>query len=194
MNIEARFAVAKKLAFENALRLFEDASLLFENNRYSSAFALAATCFEEVGKLHVVDRVCDSICLNPDSVGDFSSMSFCGPLLADHVHKQSTALFDALSLSTEERDRLIAWVSTGGLETERRIALYVELSAQSVDSPERVSKGKTGRLLKLCYDALLNSAELAFNGFDAMPSAKAEWQAAEGIKRVEVAMARCHDA
>jgi AbiV family abortive infection protein len=134
-RIEACLALFKKSAFENAVRLFEDASLLFQSRRFPSALALAVTSFEELGKMHVIDRGCDvidhgcdGICLNPDAFDDIYETYFMAPWLTDHLHKQRQALFDALDLMPDQEKTLSPWVNSGGLENERRIALYVEMT------------------------------------------------------------------
>lgn len=43
------------LALENALRLHNDAILLFKNKRYASAFALSIISQEEIGKMHMIN-------------------------------------------------------------------------------------------------------------------------------------------
>lgn len=189
-GIEARLALFKRSAFENAVRLFEDASLLFQSRRFPSAFALAVTSFEELGKMHVIDRGCDVICLNPDSFNEIYEMYFTGPWLTDHLHKQRQALFDALNLTPDQEKTLWAWVDSGGLENERRIALYVDMTDRSVKSVDRITEAKAKRVLDLCYSGLVDSAELAFNGVGAEPSAKVDWLAATAIKQIEAAHAR----
>jgi AbiV family abortive infection protein len=190
MRVEARLALFKRLVFKNAIRLFEDASLFFQARRFPSAFALAVTSFEELGKMHLIDRGCDAICLNPNRFDELYQGYFTGPWLTDHLHKQRRALFDALELTPDEDPTLWAWVHSGGLENERRIALYVEMTSGSVFSTDRVSEAKAKRVLELCYDGLRNSAELAFNGFAAMPSDKGDRLAATAIKQIEAAHAR----
>jgi AbiV family abortive infection protein len=132
MSVEARLALFKRSAFENAVRLFDDPSLLFQGRRFPSAFALAVTSFEELGKMHLIDRGCDAICLNPEAFDQIYEMHFTGPWLTDHLHKQRRALFDALHLTPDQEKTLLAWVDSGGLENERRIALYVELAFNGV--------------------------------------------------------------
>jgi AbiV family abortive infection protein len=55
----------KEQAFRNATRLFRDTALLYASARYPSAFVLAVAAYEEIGKVHVIDRACDAMCLNP---------------------------------------------------------------------------------------------------------------------------------
>ncbi len=194
MSTEAHLAQFKKSAFENAVRLFDDASLLFQSRRFPSAFALAVTSFEELGKMHLIDRGCDAICLNPDAFDQLYEMYFRGPWLTDHLHKQRRALFDALNLAPDHEQALSAWVHSGGLENDRRIALYVEMTQKSIHTADRITRAKAKRVLDLCHSGLVTSAELAFNGFAAIPSAKADWQAAIAVKQIEDAHARCSDA
>lgn len=188
-GIEARLALFKKSAFENAVRLFQDASQLFQSRRFPSAFALAVTSFEELGKMHVIDRGCDAICLNPDAFDQIYEMYFTGPWLTDHLHKQRCALFDALDRAFDQ-EKTLAWVDSGGLENERRIALYVEMTNRSVNSVDRITEAKAKRVLDLCYSGLVDSAKLAFNGVGAEASAKVDWLAATAIKQIEAAHAR----
>jgi AbiV family abortive infection protein len=47
----------------NAIHLFCDGCTLFRNKSYSSANALAILSLEELGKLQMVDHICDDIYL-----------------------------------------------------------------------------------------------------------------------------------
>lgn len=58
------FSELKFEAYRNAACLFRDGCTLYGAGSYASAYALAVLSFEEVGKVHGIDRVCDAICLN----------------------------------------------------------------------------------------------------------------------------------
>lgn len=189
-DVSQRLATFKRLAFENAVRLFADASILFENGRYPSAFALAATSFEELGKMHFIDRGCDSISLN--GLDGIYQIYFKGSVLKEHRRKQEYAFIDALD--PKLRDSLFPWFEGGGLEAARRTALYVEMVDDAVASTNRITKAKAKQVLDMCYSALLGSAELAFNGFDAMPTAKRDWLAEKAIEEIEKIYTKCRGA
>ena len=71
--------------YTNAVRLFIDACTLYKKRSYASSFALAILSFEELGKLEMVDHICDDISINPDSnPQDFLNHLFSRPMFFNH--------------------------------------------------------------------------------------------------------------
>ena len=194
MKIQDRLSTFKKLAFENSVRLFEDAVDLFHKGSYPSAFFLAVASFEELGKVHVIDRGCDMICMNPESFDQLYEMYFKGSWLSDHLHKQRQALFDAVGIIPTEEDPLWRWINSAGLEKERQNALYVEMEGDRIQTPQRITKEKALMVLKLCLDGLDGTGDLAFNGFGAYTSNKSEWLAQRTLDHVRELYGTCTSA
>ena len=194
MKTEDRLATFKRLAFENSVRLFEDAVSLFHMSRYPSAFALAVASFEELGKVHVIDRGCDMICMNPDSFDQLYKLYFKGNWLSDHLHKQRQALFDAVGIVPSENDYLWRWIDSAGLEKERQIALYVEMEGDRIQTPQRITKEKILRVMKLCLDGFDGTGELAYSGFEAYSSSKSEWLAQRALAHIKELYGTCKGA
>jgi AbiV family abortive infection protein len=57
LNLE-KIAEGMNLAKKNALRLYEDAQLLFDAGRFASAISLAILSIEESGKVNILRRMC----------------------------------------------------------------------------------------------------------------------------------------
>ena len=86
----------KKESFRNSVRLFRDACLLYENNRYPTAYSVGVLSYEELGKTHAIDRACDLMCLNPESREQIYKDYIEGKLLYDHRYKQRRANADTI--------------------------------------------------------------------------------------------------
>jgi len=76
----------------NAVRLFVDSCILFQYHSYPSSFALAILSLEELGKLEMVDQICDDISINPDSdPQEFLDRLFSRTMFLSHKNKQMWA-------------------------------------------------------------------------------------------------------
>ncbi len=179
----------KEKAFQNAVLLFRDAALLYTHSSYPSSYALAAVAYEEIGKVHVIDRACDDMCLNPESIDDIYKSYFKSSRTKDHKHKQQRAMADASPLSTVKNTQ--EFVYSGGLEQTRQQALYVEMEDNSVQTPSRITSQKTFTLIELCHAAFHETADLGFSGFRAESTAKSEWLASRELSKVDEAMQTC---
>jgi AbiV family abortive infection protein len=142
MDIVTRLETFKIAAYRNAVRLFRDAALLFNNERYPSSFALAVYSFEELGKMQVIDRGCDMLCMNPHGAEEIYKFYFEGSLLKDHRHKQVYALWDALGVMPDKNDRIWSWVDTGRLERNKQDAPYVEMGHKEIKIPASITREK----------------------------------------------------
>ena len=95
MKVEKQLIEFKEQTYRNAVRLFRDAALLYTHDSYPSSLAFAVIAYEEIGKLCVIDRGCDMMCMNPECANELYDMYFKGPWTTDHRHKQRQAFFDA---------------------------------------------------------------------------------------------------
>lgn len=181
----------KEKAFMNAVRLFQDAALLYTQSSYPSSYALAVVAYEEIGKVHVIDRACDAICLNPEAVNDLYKMYIESPWTKDHKHKQRQAMFDANAAFSAGDNTLWAFVNSGGLEQTRKQALYVEMTHDTVQTPDRITPQKTFALIKLCHAAFHGTGDLGFSGFTAESTAKSDWLATRELGGVDSAIKTC---
>jgi AbiV family abortive infection protein len=189
MRVEERLAVFKVEAYRNAVRLFQDAALLYCRDRYPSSFALAVTALEEIGKVHVIDRGCDMLCMNPHDAEEIYDMYFKSSWLTDHKHKQSQTLFDAMG--KEPSDTVWKFVRSSGLEQARQQGLYVELQDKDIKTPARITREKAFDILKLCHEAFAGSGDIAFSGFEAYSTKKSEWLATDAIQAVLTSFNEC---
>lgn len=181
----------KREAFRNAVRLFCDACLLYTNGSYPSSYSLAVASYEELGKVHVIDRACDGMCLNPKTKAEIYKMYLEGRWLSDHIHKQKQALFETNLATINENDYKTRFVFSGGLEKSRQQALYVELESAEVRTPSRITKEKSLALIKDIKQAIEASGDIGFSGFDAFSNSKSEWQFEEQMDLVRSAFKLC---
>ena len=84
MKVVQRLADFKRESYTNAVRLFRDAALLYTHDAYASAFAIAVASFEEIGKVHVIDRGCDAMSMNPDNADDIYERYFDSEWTTNH--------------------------------------------------------------------------------------------------------------
>lgn len=125
----------KEKAFENAVRLFRDSAFLYMHSSYPTSYAVAVAAYEEIGKVHVIDRACDAMCMNPEAVSDLYKMYFESTWTKDHKHKQGQAMFDANRYDVTKNNSLRSFIYSGGLEQARQQALYVEMTNKEILTP-----------------------------------------------------------
>lgn len=193
MKVEQQLEELKEQAYKNAIRLFRDAAFLYTHDSYPSSFALAVTAYEEIGKVCVVDKCCDMMCLNPEGAGQLYDMYLKGPWMTDHRHKQRQAFLDAGGKMFSKVDHEWRYIVDGGLEQTRRQALYVELSGKRVETPQRVTRAKSFELLNKCYEVFSGIGDLAFSGFTAYSTSKSEWSANLALEEVRSAFEMCSE-
>jgi AbiV family abortive infection protein len=181
----------KENAFKNAVRLFRDATLLYTHSSYPSSYALAVAAYEEIGKVHVIDRACDAMCMNPEAIDDIYEMYIKSSRTKNHKHKQRQAMFDANDAHPATKNTLREFVYSGRLEQTRQQALYVEMADDTIQTPNRVTSQKTFALIKLCHAAFHGTRDLGFSGFTAESTVKSEWLATRELGEVDSAMQTC---
>lgn len=191
MDILTRLERFKIAAYRNAVRLFRDAALLFNNERYPSSFALAVYSFEELGKMHVIDRGCGMLCMNLHGAEEIYKLYFEGSWFKDHRHKQIYALWDALGVMPNKNDPIWFWVDRRGLERKKQDALYVEMGHKEIKIPASVTREKAFKMLEMSFNAFVKTGDLAFSGFDASPTSKSEWLASETKKQLKREFDQC---
>jgi AbiV family abortive infection protein len=188
---EEELSKFKSESFRNAVRLFCDACLLYKYKSYPSSFNLAVAAYEELGKVHVIDRACDGMCLNPEPRDEIYDMYFKGGWLSDHVHKQGQIYFETNLFTISENDPKSRYIFEGGLEKARQQAIYVELEGVKVRTPSRITKGKAFALIQDVKQAIEASGDIGFSGFAAISNTKTEWQFKEQMALVRDAFETC---
>ncbi len=111
-------------AWRNAVRLFRDACALYSARGYASSYALAVLAFEELGKAYGIDRVCDAICLNPESREEWLEHLLSNGFLTNHRWKQESAYFDSIPGNPRTSDGKARFIGGGGWgqHTQVRVA------------------------------------------------------------------------
>lgn len=168
--------------FRNALRLFRDACILFGSGSFSSACALAILSYEELGKLLIVDRICDDICLNPQSRNDFIDW-LRGELLTDHRRKQLYAHIDTLELVKEMPN--VDSIGSGSLNQLKERALYVAMEGSKVGLPNRITVDQAKRTIRGVLRTIEEVGDVAYTGVDGYSSEKSEWQAQRSLSEAQ---------
>ena len=139
----------KSEIYINAVRLFSDACLLFNKHSYASVYALSILSLEELGKLEMVDHICDDISINPDSnPQDFFEHLFSKSMFFDHRNKQMWASDFVFS---DDKKR-IKQISEGSLDRSKQDAFYVGYFKNYIRSPKLIKQQKTFNKLNIVFD------------------------------------------
>lgn len=141
----------KSETYLNAVRLFSDACLLYQNRAYPSAYALAILSLEELGKLEMIDHICDDISINPHcNPQEFLDHLFSRNMFLSHKNKQIWAS-DPMLNSEKKRRREI---DKGALDRAKQSALYVGYSKHRIQSPKKVTSCKAYGEIAIVYNKL----------------------------------------
>ena len=168
----------------NAVRLFVDACALHGRTSYASAFALAILSLEELGKLEMVDHICDDISINPnhDAQG-FLEHLFSRPMFFNHRNKQMWA---SDSLFNFKKKRLKD-ISEGVLDRAKQDALYVGYAKRRIRSPRKMTSKKAYAELTIVFRKIGDVQDLGFNGFDCWSDAQSRAKAKRWYSKAEQA-------
>lgn len=168
----------------NAARLFVDGCELFKNRSHSSAFALAILSLEELGKLEMVDHICDDISLNPHyDAQKFLEHLFSHSMFFSHRNKQMWAS-DPLFNFKKKR---IKEIPEGVLDRRKQDALYVGYFNRRIRSPRRITPQKAYDELTIVFRKFVASADLGFNGFNCWSNAQSRMKAKRWLSKAEKA-------
>jgi AbiV family abortive infection protein len=177
---EKTLARLKEEIHINAVRLFCDGCTLYQHESYASANALAILSLEELGKLEMVDHICDDICLNPDhDPQQFLDLLFSRRMFFSHTQKQMWASF-----FNSKRLKLI---SEGILDRDKQNSLYVGYSGLRIRSPRRVSSSKAYAQIETSFNKIKEVGDLGFNGFHCSSDEESEKRAKQYYEGVEQA-------
>lgn len=142
----------KEESYLNSVRLLTDAYVLFGAGSYATAFALAVLSQEELGKLNMVDHICDDIVLNGDR-SLFVRQLLSKHMFCKHVNKQEWAYDSGLYKSVPRH-----------LERSKQRALYVDYSKGRV-RPPKVGRATSLRQIRRALYLIADVEDLGFNGF-----------------------------
>lgn len=172
----------KKEVYINAIRLFCDACKLYKVHSYPSSFAFSILSFEELGKLEMIDHICDDISINPDyNPKEFLKHLFSRDMFFSHTNKQMWASNPILNLTSKR----IKQIADRELEKNKQDALYVGYTNKRIRSPKRFSAIKAYMELRITFDKFKDIADLGFNGFDCWPDAQSRAKAKRYLKKIE---------
>ena len=171
----------KEEVYFNAVRLFCDACTLYKAHAYPSSYAFAVLSFEELGKLEMVDHICDDIIINPGSnPQEFLDHLFSRKMLFSHVNKQSWSSFQA-----RDTTKRLKQIAIGELEKNKQDALYVGYKNRRIQSPKRFSSIKAYTELTNTFDKFKDISDLGFNGFECNSDAQSRAKAKRYLKKIE---------
>jgi AbiV family abortive infection protein len=163
------------LSFENAVRLHEDAVLLFEERRFPSAQLLSALSIEEIGKYFIHDDV-----LFHNTTGSEWTTEEIEQFLRGHSYshprKHLWFVYQGGIIPPEWPKALIALLETGQLEAIKQRITHVGFpkTKKGIDFSGRVSAARCSeravmRWITLVNDFFIESAvgtRKGFRGFD----------------------------
>jgi len=149
------------LAFKNALRLHQDAILLFRNKRFPSAYALSVLSMEEIGKYHLLeDFVWHSRVdhrYTPEQEQEIISMIY------NHRYKQNK--FSHHAEPYPFKRKIIKEISTGISDKNKQNSIYIGLPRKrrkinlkgQISIPlKRINQRKTEQQITLINDYLVS--------------------------------------
>lgn len=126
---------------DNAAALAEDAALLYEDDRYARAYALAALAGEELGKVY--------LCLDAVLTADGSEPSRFWRAWREHGDKLDSARAYAAAfiedLGALDVDQLAPDART--IAVQKLSAIYVDFDGERALTPERISGADAAQLL-----------------------------------------------
>ncbi|MFH1062034.1 MAG: AbiV family abortive infection protein [Candidatus Omnitrophota bacterium] len=169
--------------YVNAIRLFVDACHLFKKRSQSSALAFAILSLEELGKLEMVDHICDDILHTDYKPQEFLDQLFSRSMFLNHKNKQMWA---SGLIFTSEKQR-VKEISEGMLDRAKQDALYVGYYNRRIKSPRKISPLKVFNELTIVYHKFIDVADLGFNGFYCSSDSQSRAKAKRYLKKVESA-------
>ena len=168
----------------NAVRLFVDGCELYQKRSHASAFALAILSLEELGKLEMVDHICDDISINPESDSqEFLKHLFSWPMFLNHRNKQAWASDPIFNF----KKKRLKDISEGVLDRAKQDALYVGYVNRRIRSPRKTTPAKAHSELSIVFRKFNDIADLGFNGFDCWSDAQSRSRAKRWFAKVEKA-------
>jgi len=166
----------------NSVRLFLDACGLYQKRSHASAFALAVLSLEELGKLEMVDHICDDISVNPDiDPQDSLEHLFSRPMFLNHKNKQAWASGTIFNF----KNKRLKDISEGVLDRAKQDAIYVGYANRLIRSPRKISPAKAHSELSIVFQKLEDVADLGFNGFDCLSDAQSRAKAKRWFSKIE---------
>lgn len=171
----------KEEVYINAVRLFYDACTLYKVRAYPSSYAFAILSFEELGKLEMIDHICDDIIINPNSnPQEFLDHLFSREMLFSHVNKQFWSSFQSKGFTKRTKQ-----IANRELEKNKQDALYVGYKNKRIRSPKRISAIKAYTELTITFAKFKDTADVGFNGFDCFSDAQSRAKSKRYLKKIE---------
>lgn len=172
----------KEEVYINAVRLFCDTCTLYKVHAYPSSYAFAILSFEELGKLEMIDHICDDIIINLDSnPQEFLDHLFSREMFFSHANKQMWAS----DLFLRGITKRIKQIANGKLDKNKQNAIYVGYTNRRIRSPKRISAIKAYTELTITFDKFKDISDLGFNGFECWSDAQSRAKAKRYLKKIE---------
>jgi AbiV family abortive infection protein len=168
----------KQEIYLNAARLFGDACRSYEARSYATAFALSVLALEEIGKLNMVDHICDDIQINPDSNSqDFLNHLFSRSMYRSHTRKQAWATEPMLGGLTPRQAQ--------SLDRAKQDAIYVTYTGRRITRPRVFPSARALAQIRQVHRAMYQVEDVGFNGFEGHSSAPTRARARRVLGRVD---------
>ncbi|MFA7158997.1 MAG: AbiV family abortive infection protein [Kiritimatiellia bacterium] len=175
-------AKLKAEVYINAVRLFRDACSLFKARSHASAFALVILTLEELGKLEMVDHICDDISINPDSnPQEILDHLFSRQMFFNHKNKQMWASDPIFNF----KKKRLTDIDEGILDRAKQDALYVGYSNRRVRSPRTITATKAYSELSVVYRRFTDIGDLGFNGFDSCSDSRSKARTRQWLAMID---------
>lgn len=166
------------LALANAIRLHEDAILLFDNGSYPSAYALSVLSLEEIGKYYQLD----DFTWHSRIEGRFLPEEEEQWLGQAYQHRAKQSMFASVMRLPGFAKRAFREMCDGKLEKKKQDAIYVGLRrvGRKVDTrgrinvPSKVSEGAAAKQITCVNDFLVVWAGGVLGGCYAVEQTESE--------------------
>lgn len=173
----------KETVYLNAIRLFCDSCILFKNRSYPSSYALAILSFEELGKLEMIDHICDDIQLGSDHK-DMVSLLFSRNMYYSHKCKQAWSENDGWLFS--KKTKRMQDILKGRFDRNKQDSFYVDYYKNRIRNPSRVSAAKSYTEITKVKKKIEQINDLGFNGFDCFSTDESCEKARRQINQVKI--------
>jgi AbiV family abortive infection protein len=153
-----------ELSFKNAVRLHKDAVILYKKSSFASAYFLSVLALEEIGKVHIVEKMLSW----EGDLGEYEQEFLI--MLYDHTKKQgyfyNNSYFNDWISGNSKHRSFVEGVWKGLLEKEKHKSVYVGLPKDKrmidakgrLTNPMKVDAKKASKQLTLVSDEILSLA------------------------------------
>lgn len=180
---EVTFSKLKVVIYKNAVRLFIDSCQMFNLKSYPTAYALSILALEEIGKLEMVDHICDDISINDkESTSDLIKHLFSKDMFRSHKSKQAWGIG---TMYLEASPKSIKHIADGKLDMDKQDAFYVGYFGSRLKDPAKISARKAYLEMRNVLARFHTIQDIGFNGFRGFSDYRTRSKARYYLKKLD---------